>query len=97
MKQVVPYSNESGEVLSQVIITNCRPQEQHVIELIMAIYGASRLDVEKNIKEGVENRKNSVLADIVTFRAELAKSLLSQPKTSSPPTVDNASKKDEGL
>jgi hypothetical protein len=97
MKQVVPYSNESGEVLSQVIITNCRPQEQHVTELIMAIYGASRSEVEKNIKEGVENRKNNVLAGVVTFRAELEKSLLSQPKTGDPPKVDDASKKDVGL
>jgi hypothetical protein len=97
MKQVVPYSNESGEVLSQVIITNCHPQEQHVIDLIVAIYGSSRLEVEKIIKEAVESRKNNVLADIVTFRAELAKSLLSQPKTDNPPKVDNASKKDVGL
>jgi hypothetical protein len=97
MKQVVPYSNENGEVLSQVIITNCHPQEQHVIDLVMAIYGASRSEVEKIIKEGVESRKNNVLADIVTFRAELAKSLLSQPKTDNPPKVDNTSKKDVGL
>jgi hypothetical protein len=97
MKQVVPYSSESAEVLSQVIITNCHPQGQHVIDLIIAIYGASRPEVEKIIKEGVENRKNNVLADIVTFRAELAKSLLSQPKTENAPKVDNASGKDQGL
>jgi hypothetical protein len=96
MKQVVPYSNESGEVLSQVIITNCHPQEQHVIDLIMAIYGASRSEVERVINQDVQNRKNNVLADVVTFRAELAKSL-SLPKTNNPPKLDAASKNDAGL
>jgi hypothetical protein len=63
----------------------------------MAIYGGSRSEVEKAIKEGVQNRKNDILADIVTFRAELAKSLQAQPKTDDAPKVDNASGKNEGL
>lgn len=98
MKQVVPYSNENGEVLSQVIVTNCHSQERHVIDLVIAIYGTSRAEAEKIIKEGVENRKNSVLADIVTFRAELTKALASRPKTdtNSAPRVD-AAKSDTGL
>jgi hypothetical protein len=97
MKQIVPYSSESGEVLSRVIVTNCHLKEQQVTDLVIAIYGSSRSEVEKIIKEGVENRKSGVLADIVTFRAELTKSLLSQPKTDSAPQVDIASKNGSGL
>lgn len=101
MKQVVPYSNESGAVLSQVVVTNCRPQEQRVIDLVMAIYGASRADAERVIQRGVETRKGNVLADIVTFRAELAKSLAEAPNRNGAPKLDNASseagKGDAGL
>ena len=97
MKRIVPYSSESSEVLSQVIVTNCHSKEQQVIDLIIAIYGGSRSEVERIIKEGVEIRKNKMLADIVTFRAELARSLSSQPKPDSVPKADNASKNDLGL
>jgi hypothetical protein len=93
MKEIVPYSNEGAETLAQVIQTNCSAVEQHFIELAMAIYGTSRSEVEKTVGDAVESRKKSIVADIVTFRAEMAKALQSQPKS------ENAtdSKKAQGI
>ena len=93
MKQLVPLSNEGAETLAQVIITKCGDIEQRYVELSMAMYGVSRAQVEDAIHGPIEARKKNIVADIVTFRAELAKALLSQPKR------DDASdeKKGQGL
>ncbi len=80
MKQLVPLSNEGAETLAQVIITKCADIEQHYVELAMAMYGASRAQVEDLIHDPLETRKKNIIADIVTFRAELTKALTGQPK-----------------
>jgi hypothetical protein len=51
------------------------------IEIGMAIYGPSRDEIEKIVSEAIEKRKKGLVADIVTFRADLAKALTPKPKT----------------
>lgn len=80
MRDIVPYSNENAETLAQVIITRCQEQEKKFVSLGVALYGASKSDVERIVTSRVEQQKKEMVADIVTFRAELNKALLSQPK-----------------
>jgi hypothetical protein len=79
MKELVPYSEEVAETLSQVIVTKCADFEQKFISLGVAIYGSSKEDLEKLVNHAVEQRKRHIVADIVTFRAELAKLKAAQP------------------
>ena len=53
-------------------------------EITVAIYGSSQQEAEKIIADSVAERKRSLVADIVTFRAELTKTLLAQPKKPAP-------------
>jgi hypothetical protein len=80
MKEIVPYSDEGAETISQAIITKCTPDEERVIELSMAVYGATRAHISSIINPVIEARKKTIVAEIVTFRAELKKALLSQQK-----------------
>ena len=80
MREIVPYSNEGAETLAQVIVTKCQDVEQKFTSLALAIYGTSRADMERAVSESVEKQKRSIVADIVTLRAELAKALLNAPK-----------------
>ena len=80
MKDIVPYSSENAETLAQVIITRCQTEEKKLMSLGVALYGASKTDVERIVTQRVEQQKKEMVADIVTFRAELNKALLSQPK-----------------
>jgi hypothetical protein len=93
MKQLVPLSNEGAETLAQVITTKCEDIEQRYVELSIAMYGVSRAQVEDAIHDSLEKRKKNIVADIVTFRAELAKALLAQPKGEDA----TEAKKDQGL
>ncbi|WP_292530438.1 hypothetical protein [Methylocystis sp.] len=81
MRQIVPYSNESAETLAQVVITKCEDAEKKFISLGMALFNASRAEVEKIVGQALEKQKKKMVADIVSFRAELNKAIMSQPKS----------------
>ena len=85
LKEIVPFSNEGAETLAQAITTKCADREQHFVDLGMAIYGMSRAEVQKTIADTLETRKRNIVADIVTFRAELTKALVSRPKSEEAP------------
>lgn len=91
MRQIVPYSNESAETLAQVVITKCEEAEKKFVSLGMALFNAPRAEVEKIVGQGLEKQKKKMVADIVSFRAELNKALLSQPKS------DEGKKGDAGI
>ncbi len=80
MRDIVPYSTENADTLAQVIITRCQTEEKKFVSLGVALYGASKADVERIVTTRVDQQKKEMVADIVTFRAELNKALLSQPK-----------------
>jgi hypothetical protein len=80
MREIVPYSNEGAEVLSQAIVTNCNDIAQKFIETTMALYNMGREDVDKIIAPTLEERKRQILAEIVSFRAAVNKAISSQPK-----------------
>ncbi|MGE0235275.1 hypothetical protein [Methylocystis sp.] len=81
MRQIVPYSSESAETLAQVVITKCEESEQKFVSLGMALFNASRAEVEKIVSQALEKQKKKMVADIVSFRAEINKSIMSQPKS----------------
>lgn len=79
MKEIAPYSDESAEIVAQVVITRCAKQEQKFVSLGIAVYGASKVDVERIVSERMVQQKKEMVADIVSFRAELAKALATHP------------------
>jgi hypothetical protein len=81
MREIVPYSNEGAEVLSQAIVTNCNDIAQKFIETTMALYNMGRADVEKIVDPTLDERKKKILAEIVSFRAAVNKAISSQPKS----------------
>ena len=80
MQDIVHDCYENAEPLAQVIITRCQTEEKKFVSLGVALYGASKSDVERIVTQRVEQQKKEMVADIVTFRAELNKALMSQPK-----------------
>ncbi len=66
-------SNESAETLAQVVAIKCAEAEKRYASLGLAFYGASRDEMQKRVKEPLDERKKRVVADIVTLRAERAK------------------------
>jgi len=78
MRSIVPYSNENAEVLSQVLITKCSEAENKFVRLGMALFNTSRVDMA--VVPALAEQKRKMVADIVTFRAELTKALASHPK-----------------
>ena len=88
MKDLVPYSTESAEVLAQVILTNCVEAEKKVVSYGIALFGNTRAESEKIVSEILAEQKKKMVADIVTFRAEIAKSLLNNdPKKEATPAT----------
>lgn len=90
MREIVPYSNEGAETLAQVVITKCAESEKKFVSLGMALFNASRVDVEKIVGDALADQKKSMVAEIVSFRAQLNKSMSAQPKKS-----DGGDNKDE--
>ncbi|MGD0635050.1 MAG: hypothetical protein ABSA13_12365 [Beijerinckiaceae bacterium] len=82
MREIVPFSNESAETLAQVVITKCSDAEKKYVSLGMAFYGAAKADMEKVVRDAVAERKKSIVAEIVTFRADMTKALSAKPKES---------------
>jgi hypothetical protein len=85
MRQIVPYSSENAEVLAQVILTNCREAENRFVSLGVALFNAPRAEVERIVGAGLAEQKKRMVADIVTFRAELARALLNESKNEARP------------
>jgi hypothetical protein len=85
MKEIVPFSNEGAETIAQVITTKCADKEEHFVEVGMAIYGVSRKELENTLHDALETRRKNIVADVVTFRAELSKALLSRQKNDAAP------------
>jgi hypothetical protein len=93
MRSIVPYSNESAETLAQVVLTKCEEAEQKFVSLGMALFNASRADMQKIVGGSLVKQKNNMVAEIVTFRAELAKAIAKQPKTAAP-KIEGAKQRD---
>jgi hypothetical protein len=83
MVNIVPYSNESAEILSQVITTKCKQAEDKFVSLGVAIFNVSKDEMKKIISSTISDTKNSIITEIVTFRAESAKAKAKKPSDSS--------------
>jgi hypothetical protein len=70
---LVPYSNESSEVLASVIMTKCEDHERKRVSLGVALYGLTRQAAEKSVAETAGRMRREVVALIVSLRADLAK------------------------
>ncbi len=90
MKELVPFSNESAETLAQVIVTKCSEAEKKYVSLGVAFYGGSKSDMQKLVRDAVEERKKHIVAEIVTFRANMSKELLSRQKPEADPSAKPA-------
>jgi hypothetical protein len=97
MRQIVPYSNESAETLAQVVITKCEDAEKKFVSLGMALFNASRSDVEQIVGQALEKQKKKMVADIVSFRAELNKAIMSQPNAGENSKSHEGKKADTGI
>ncbi len=82
MREIVPYSNESAETLSQVVLTKCAEAEEKFVRLGVALFNTSRAEMEKVVQEALAVQKKNIVAEIVTFRAQLNKALSAPPKDS---------------
>ncbi len=89
LKSLVPSSNEPAETLTKVIEIKCGDAEKKLASLGFAFYGASRDDLQRIVKEPLEERKRRVVAEIVTLRAELSKEAA---KPAKPPEAGPESK-----
>jgi hypothetical protein len=76
MRDIVPYSSERAEVLAQVVLTKCAAEEDRFISVGVALLNVPRAQVEREVRQALARQKDAIVAEIVTFRAELAKSLL---------------------
>ena len=76
MRDIVPFSSEGAEVLAQVVLTKCAAEEDRFISVGVALLNVPRAQVEREVRQVLARQKEAIVADIVTFRAELAKSLL---------------------
>lgn len=70
---LVPYSNESADILASVIMTKCDDHERKRVSLGVALYGLTRPEAEKSVSDNVGRMRGDVLALIVSLRADLAK------------------------
>lgn len=73
MREIVPYSNEKAETLSEVIITKCSDLEKRIVSLGLAFYGGSKSDMNEIVQTALNQKKKNIVAEIVTFRANLVK------------------------
>jgi hypothetical protein len=73
------------KLLRKLLQQSAPIRRRRFVEVGMAIYGVSRKELEGTIHDAIENRKKNIVADVVTFRAELTKALLSRQKNDAPP------------
>ena len=78
LREIVPFSDERAEVLAQVVLTKCASEEERFISVGVAALNAPRAQVEREVRQALARQKEVLVAEIVTFRAELAKSLLNK-------------------
>ena len=76
MRDIVPFSNERAEVLAQVVLTKCAAEEDRFVSVGVALLNVPRAQVEREVRQALARQKDAIVAEIVTFRAELAKQLL---------------------
>ncbi len=74
-------SNEPAETLVKVIDVKCGDQGKRYERLGFALYGETD-NFKKFVKQPIEERKKRLVADIVTFRVDLAKEEKKQQKES---------------
>ncbi len=73
MRALVPFSNESAEILSQVILTKCQDSENKFVSLGMALFNKPRAEVQAVIDKQLAKQKAGLVAAIVSFRADRAR------------------------
>jgi hypothetical protein len=73
MVEIVPYSSESAETLGTVVMTKCADHERKRVSLAIAMLGIARSNAERILKEIGDDTRKLIVAEIVTFRAEIAK------------------------
>ena len=78
MINIVPYSNEKAETLGEVIVTRCSSIEKKVVSLGVALYGGSKVEMQKEVSEALREREKKLIAEIVSFRAEVTKKIAEQ-------------------
>jgi hypothetical protein len=74
MVSIVPFSNESAETLGSVVMTKCADHERKRVSLAIALFSIPRSNAERILKEITDDTRKVVVAEIVTFRANQAKS-----------------------
>lgn len=57
MQAIVPYSNESAEVLAQVVLTKCQDTEEKFVSTGMALFNVSRAEMEKVVSDALAKQK----------------------------------------
>lgn len=78
MVEIVPYSDERAEVIAQVVLTKCEAEEERFVSVGVALLDAPRAQVAREVRQALARQKDAMVADIVTFRAEVAKSFLNK-------------------
>jgi hypothetical protein len=73
MVNIVPFSNEGAETLGNVIMTKCADHERKRVSLVIALFGMQRSNAERILKEIGDETRKVIVAEIVTFRADVAK------------------------
>jgi hypothetical protein len=74
MVNIVPFSNEGAETLGNVVMTKCADHEKKRVSLAIALFSIPRSNAERILKEITDETRKVIVAEIVTFRANLAKS-----------------------
>jgi hypothetical protein len=74
MVNIVPFSSEGAETLGNVIMTKCADHERKRVSLVIALFGIQRSNAERILKKIADETRKLIVAEIVTFRANLAKS-----------------------
>jgi hypothetical protein len=88
MLNLVPYSNEPAETLSTAVIATCSEFDGKRVPLGTALFGVDRTFAEKSTADNSAKTKATLVAEIVTFRAELTKATLAA--RAEPASRDNA-------
>jgi hypothetical protein len=86
MVSIVPFSNEPADTLGTVMMTKCAEHERKRVSLAIAVFGIGRSNAERILKDIGDETRKVIVAEIVSFRAELAKAQTQgQPSKQSKP------------
>jgi hypothetical protein len=73
IRAVVPFSDERAEVLTEAVTAKCMDFEQKRARYLQALFDIPRERAIEAVERAVTNEKRRVLADIVVFRASIAR------------------------